>query len=76
LFGEVARIASKHADVMGDSGASVAPAITTSAEFSSMSIAPCPTASRPDVQPVEISAAGPSAPASQATSTASVLGTM
>ncbi|MBB4686771.1 hypothetical protein BJY18_004256 [Amycolatopsis jiangsuensis] len=40
LFRDVARIASKHAEVIGDSGASVAPAMTMSAEPSSMSEAP------------------------------------
>jgi hypothetical protein len=76
LFGEVARMASKQATVIGEIGASVAPATTTSAEPSRTSCTPCPTESSPAVQPVEISATGPSAPQVQATSTASVLGTM
>lgn len=76
LFGVVALMASKQAEVMGEMGASVAPAITTSAEPSSMSCTACPIESRPEVQPVETRATGPSAPVSQATSTASVDGTM
>ena len=67
-------MASKQATVIGEIGASVAPAITTSARPSSMSSAPSATASSPDVHPVEITLAGPSAPQSQATSAAIVLG--
>ncbi len=68
-------IASKQATVIGEMGASVAPATTTSAEPSWMSPAACPIASSPEVHPVETSATGPSAPTAQATSTAIVLGT-
>ena len=40
LLGDVALMASKQAEVIGESGASVAPAMTTSALPSSMSCAP------------------------------------
>jgi hypothetical protein len=76
LFGEVALMASNAARLIREIGASVAPAMTTSAVPFSMSAAPCPTESIPAVHPVEISAVGPSAATSQATSTASVLGSM
>src|SRR5256714_1469762 len=76
LFGDVALMASKQATVIGDSGASAAPATTTSAVPSRISCRPWPTASSPAVHPVEMSATGPPAPATRATSTAIELGTM
>lgn len=60
---------------MGEIGASEAPATITSASPSAISSAAWPTESRPDVQPVETVATGPSAPVSQATSAAIELGT-
>src|SRR5437879_5700026 len=75
LRAEVALIASKQAMVIGEMGASVAPAITTSASPSSTSWWAWPTASIPDVQPVEMTAAGPWAPNRTATSAAMLLGT-
>jgi len=68
--------ASKQATVIGVTGASVAPVITTSALPSQMSWLAWPTASRPEVQPVETTVAGPSAWLAQATSTAIELETM
>ena len=75
LRGVVARIASKHATVIGEIGASVAPATITSAVPSRIRSTACPTESRPEVQPVEIRLTGPSAQTPQATSAASELGT-
>lgn len=75
LRGVVALIASKQARVIGEIGASEAPAIITSTEPSRMSSAACPSESRPEVHPVEMTAAGPCARASRATSAASELGT-
>ncbi|CAM5403047.1 hypothetical protein STENM223S_05203 [Streptomyces tendae] len=69
-------MASKQAEVIGEIGASVAPARATSAEPSSISWTACPMESRPEVQPVDTRATGPSAPTSWATSAASVEGTM
>lgn len=75
LRGVVARMASKQADVIGEMGASVAPAIMTSAVPSRMSSTAWPSESRPEVHPVDTTAAGPSAPAALPTSAASELGT-
>jgi hypothetical protein len=75
LRGVVALIASKQASVIGEMGASVAPATTTSAEPSAISSTACPTESIPEVHPVDTVATGPSAPRSQATSAARELGT-
>ena len=66
LRGVVAWMASKQAEVIGEIGASVAPAIIMSAVPSRMSSTAWPSESRPEVQPVETTAAGPSAPAAQA----------
>ena len=68
--GVVAWMASKQAEVIGEIGASVAPAIMTSAVPSRISSTAWPSESSPEVQPVETTAAGPSAPAVQATSAA------
>ena len=75
LRGVVALIASKQATVIGEIGASVAPAIITSALPSRISSTAWPTESSPEVHPVETTAAGPSAPTAQATSAANELGT-
>ena len=75
LFDDVALMASKQATVIGEMGASAAPASTTPAAPSSTSRTACPTASSPDVHPVETSPTGPSAPYRQATSLAMELGT-
>lgn len=68
-------MASKQAEVIGEMGASVAPAIMTSAVPSRMSSTAWPRESRPEVHPVDTTAAGPSAPAALPTSAASELGT-
>lgn len=75
LRGDVARMASKDARVIGVTGASEAPATITSALPSRMSSAAWPSESRPEVQPVETTATGPCAPTSRATSAAMELGT-
>src|SRR5690606_40424470 len=75
LRGLVALIASKHATVIGEIGASEAPATITSTAPSRMSSTACATASIPEVHPVETTAAGPSAPTCHATSAATELGT-
>ena len=62
--------------MIGEIGASAAPAIITSATPSSMSWAAWPTASSPDVQPVDIVITEPPAPCRVATSAANVLGTI
>jgi hypothetical protein len=72
----VAFSASKHATVIGEIGASLPPAMTTSAAPSSSSCAAYPTASRPDVQPVDTTATGPSAAHAHATSAAMLLGSI
>ena len=68
-------MASKQATVMGEIGASVAPATTTSAEPSRMRSLAWPSASRPDVHPVDTTAVGPSAPTAHAVCAASDAGT-
>lgn len=73
--GVVALIASKHAIVIGEIGASDEPVIMTSAEPSRSSSTACPTESIPDVQPVETTVLGPCAPTAHATSAAKELGT-
>src|SRR5437764_2773337 len=75
LRGVVALIASKQASVIGEIGASVDPAIMMSADRSRISSTAYPTESSPDVQPVDTTVAGPSAPTAWATSTANELGT-
>lgn len=75
LRGEVALMASKQATVIGEIGASVAPAIITSALPSRISSTACPTESRPEVHPVDTIDTGPCACVRQATSAAMELGT-
>ena len=75
MFGEVARLESKQAIVIGEMGASVAPATTASTLPSWISPTAWARASIPEVQPVEITQTGPRAPHSQATSRAKELGT-
>jgi hypothetical protein len=75
LLSVVARMVSKQAIEIGEMGASLAPAITTSASPSSMSWLPYPTASMPDVHPVETTVAGPCARKRTASSVAPQLGT-
>src|SRR3954463_16411032 len=74
LYVDVALITSKQTSVIGEIGASLPPVTTTSAVPSWISSAAYPTASMPDVHPVEITAAGPSAPVSVATAAAIELG--
>src|SRR5689334_11496117 len=74
LFEDVALIASKQAMVIGEIGESEAPAIQTSALPSSTVWRAYPTASSPEVQPVETVCTGPRAPKRSATIDASVLG--
>src|SRR5919202_992655 len=61
LRDEVALIGSKQAIEIGEIGDSAAPEITMSASPSWISWWPHPTASMPDVQPVEMTVAGPAA---------------
>ncbi|GAA2903628.1 hypothetical protein GCM10010524_39390 [Streptomyces mexicanus] len=70
LRGVVARIASKHATVIGEMAASEAPLIITSAAPSMIRSAAWPSTSMPEVQPVEMTPTGPCASASQASSAA------
>lgn len=74
LLGDVALMASKQAIVIGDIGESDAPVMQTSARPSSMVWKAYPTASSPEVQPVETVCTGPCAPNCAATTEASVLG--
>nr|BFE73892.1 hypothetical protein GCM10020092_071930 [Actinoplanes digitatis] len=73
--GVVALIASKQAMVIGEIGASEEPAIMTSTAPSRISSTAYPTESMPEVQPVETTVLGPSAPTAHATSAANELGT-
>ncbi len=65
---------SKQATEIGEMGASLAPAMTMSASPSWISWAPYPTASMPDVQPVDMTDAGPCAWNRIASSVAALLG--